>query len=136
MLAQLGYFIDALLYPVKQVVNGLASGAPGVRPELAEALDARLIRLQCYEGLDAHSAMYEWNYQRQLLAIKLLERDERLSKHGDLDNGIDGNDDALLAELLCRPRHEMSVGDGGRPNDAIGEGVETSGVGELSLRAG
>ena len=37
----------------------------------------RLIRLQCYEGLDAHAAMYEWNYQRQLLAIKLLEHDER-----------------------------------------------------------
>jgi MoxR-like ATPase len=39
--------------------------------------DARLIRLQCYEGLDVHAAMYEWNYQRQLLAIKLLEHDER-----------------------------------------------------------
>jgi MoxR-like ATPase len=37
----------------------------------------RLIRLQCYEGLDVHAAMYEWNYQRQLLAIKLLEKDER-----------------------------------------------------------
>jgi MoxR-like ATPase len=36
-----------------------------------------LIRLQCYEGLDAHEAMYEWNYQRQLLAIKLLEDDAR-----------------------------------------------------------
>jgi len=39
--------------------------------------DARRIRLQCYEGLDAHAAMYEWNYQRQLLAIKLLENDAR-----------------------------------------------------------
>ena len=44
---------------------------------LSEALGRRLIRLQCYEGLDAHAAMYEWNYQRQLLAIKLLEHDER-----------------------------------------------------------
>ena len=40
-------------------------------------LDTRLIRLQCYEGLDAHSALYEWNYQHQLLAIKLLEQDAR-----------------------------------------------------------
>jgi MoxR-like ATPase len=40
-------------------------------------LSARLIRLQCYEGLDSHAAMYEWNYQRQLLAIKLLEDDAR-----------------------------------------------------------
>ncbi len=38
---------------------------------------ARLIRLQCYEGLDAHAAMYEWNYQRQLLAIQLLGQDDR-----------------------------------------------------------
>ena len=32
--------------------------------------DTRLIRLQCYEGLDASHAIYEWNYQRQLLAIR------------------------------------------------------------------
>ena len=44
---------------------------------LAAVRHTRLIRLQCYEGLDAHAAMYEWNYQRQLLAIKLLEHDER-----------------------------------------------------------
>jgi MoxR-like ATPase len=60
----------------------LLEGDAGVgKTEVAKALavvhDARLIRLQCYEGLDAHSAMYEWNYQRQLLAIKLLEHDER-----------------------------------------------------------
>ena len=40
---------------------------------LAQILGTRLIRLQCYEGLDAQSSMYEWNYQRQLLAIKLFE---------------------------------------------------------------
>src|SRR5512140_2833326 len=44
---------------------------------LAQLRRTRPIRLQCYEGLDAHAAMYEWNYQRQLLAIKLLESDER-----------------------------------------------------------
>jgi MoxR-like ATPase len=37
---------------------------------LAAMLNARLIRLQCYEGLDASHAIYEWNYQRQLLAIR------------------------------------------------------------------
>ncbi|MGH7186061.1 MAG: AAA family ATPase [Pseudomonadota bacterium] len=42
---------------------------------LAAILDARLIRLQCYEGLDANAAIYEWNYQRQLLAIKARERE-------------------------------------------------------------
>jgi MoxR-like ATPase len=60
----------------------LVEGDAGVgKTEIANALatvrGARLIRLQCYEGLDVHAAMYEWNYQRQLLAIKLLEHDER-----------------------------------------------------------
>lgn len=60
----------------------LLEGDAGVgKTEIAKALatvrDTRLIRLQCYEGLDVHSAMYEWNYQRQLLAIKLLEHDDR-----------------------------------------------------------
>lgn len=52
-------------------------GKTEVAKVLATLRDTRLIRLQCYEGLDAHAAMYEWNYQRQLLAIKLLEHDER-----------------------------------------------------------
>jgi MoxR-like ATPase len=60
----------------------LLEGDAGVgKTEVAKALAGihrtALIRLQCYEGLDAHSAMYEWNYQRQLLAIKLLEREEQ-----------------------------------------------------------
>ena len=60
----------------------LLEGDAGVgKTEVAKALavvrGARLIRLQCYEGLDVHAAMYEWNYQRQLLAIKLLEHDDR-----------------------------------------------------------
>jgi len=52
-------------------------GKTEVAKVLATVRATRLIRLQCYEGLDAHAAMYEWNYQRQLLAIKLLESDER-----------------------------------------------------------
>jgi MoxR-like ATPase len=56
----------------------LLEGAAGVGKTqlahvLAETLGARLIRLQCYEGLDVHSAMYEWDYQRQLLAIRLQD---------------------------------------------------------------
>jgi MoxR-like ATPase len=54
-------------------------GKTEVAKVLASLRATRLIRLQCYEGLDAHAAMYEWNYQRQLLAIKLLEHDERAS---------------------------------------------------------
>ena len=54
----------------------LLEGEPGVgkttaAKALARAMGAPLIRLQCYEGLTASEALYEWNYQRQLLAIRL-----------------------------------------------------------------
>jgi MoxR-like ATPase len=56
----------------------LLEGEAGVgKTEVAKALaavhDTELIRLQCYEGLDQNAALYEWNYQRQLLAIKARE---------------------------------------------------------------
>ena len=63
----------------------LLEGEPGVGKTtsaiaLAAALGAPLIRLQCYEGLTASEALYEWNYQRQLLAIRLAEsRREKLT---------------------------------------------------------
>jgi MoxR-like ATPase len=52
-------------------------GKTEVAKVLAAALETRLIRLQCYEGLDINSAVYEWNYQKQLLAIKLQEKSEQ-----------------------------------------------------------
>lgn len=52
-------------------------GKTAIAKTLATVRNTKLIRLQCYEGLDVHAAMYEWNYQRQLLAIKLLEHDDR-----------------------------------------------------------
>jgi MoxR-like ATPase len=52
-------------------------GKTEVAKVLALALETRLIRLQCYEGLDISSAVYEWNYQKQLLAIKLQEKSEQ-----------------------------------------------------------
>ena len=56
----------------------LVEGHPGVGKTeiakvLAQALDTELIRLQCYEGLDVTTALYEWNYSKQLLHIKLQE---------------------------------------------------------------
>ena len=63
----------------------LLEGEPGVgktaaAKALALALRTPFIRLQCYEGLTAGEALYEWNYQRQLLAIRLAEaRQEKLS---------------------------------------------------------
>jgi len=59
----------------------LLEGDAGVgKTEVAKALalsnNTKLIRLQCYEGLDQNAALYEWNYQRQLLAIKAREGDD------------------------------------------------------------
>jgi MoxR-like ATPase len=48
-------------------------GKTEVAKVLAQVLDTRLIRLQCYEGLDANTALYEWNYPKQMLRIKLEE---------------------------------------------------------------
>ena len=48
-------------------------GKTEIAKVLADLLDTDLIRLQCYEGLDVNSAVYEWNYSRQLLHIRLLE---------------------------------------------------------------
>jgi MoxR-like ATPase len=49
-------------------------GKTEIAKVMARMLDTPLIRLQCYEGLDAAAALYEWNYQKQLLHIKLTER--------------------------------------------------------------
>ncbi|MBI4786256.1 MAG: MoxR family ATPase [Chloroflexi bacterium] len=48
-------------------------GKTEVAKVLAHILDTRLIRLQCYEGLDVNAAVYEWNYTRQMLQIRMLE---------------------------------------------------------------
>lgn len=60
----------------------LLEGPPGVGKTeianvLAQLLDTELIRLQCYEGLDVNTAVYEWNYQKQLLSIKIQEAGQK-----------------------------------------------------------
>jgi MoxR-like ATPase len=79
----LGYIADSALATV--IFLGIKLGKPvlleghaglgktEVGKVLASFLGTRLIRLQCYEGLDVNSAVYEWNYQKQLLAIKIEE---------------------------------------------------------------
>src|SRR5450432_108397 len=80
---RLGYITDSALATV--IFLGIKLGKPvlleghaglgktEVAKVLASLLGAQLIRLQCYEGLDINSAVYEWNYQKQLLAIKIEE---------------------------------------------------------------
>ncbi|WP_420413631.1 AAA family ATPase [Roseibium sp.] len=82
-LAATGYVADnglAMALLLTEMLNRplLLEGEAGVgKTEVAKALakleDTDLIRLQCYEGLDRSDAIYEWNYQRQLLAIKARE---------------------------------------------------------------
>ena len=56
-------------------------GKTEVAKVIASLLDTELIRLQCYEGLDVHHAVYEWNYTRQMMHIRLLEaRGERANE--------------------------------------------------------
>src|SRR5580658_7604838 len=75
-LATAVYLVTKLRKPL--LIEGHAGlGKTEVAKTLAAMLGARLIRLQCYEGLDVNSAVYEWNYQKQLLAIKILEKTEQ-----------------------------------------------------------
>ena len=113
-LARSGYIAEAPLAAALLLMQDLGrplllEGDAGVgKTEVAKAIadmrNTRLIRLQCYEGLDAHAAMYEWNYQRQLLAIKLLEEDER---------GIEAKEQDIFSEryLLKRPLLEAISAD-------------------------
>jgi len=81
--AKQGYLMDRSLATIVFLSATLSKplfleGEPGVgKTELAKvmsvALGAELIRLQCYEGLDANSALYEWNYPKQMLEIRLEE---------------------------------------------------------------
>ena len=113
-LARAGYIAEAPLAAALLLMQDLGRplllegdagvGKTEVAKVLAEIRHTRLIRLQCYEGLDAHAALYEWNYQRQLLAIKLLEEDER---------GIAAKEQDIFSEryLLKRPLLEAISAD-------------------------
>ena len=78
----------------------LLEGEPGVgkteaAKALAQVLDTPMIRLQCYEGLTSAEALYEWNYPRQLLAIRLAEARGESPREADLFS-----DDYLLERPL------------------------------------
>ncbi|MBI2073176.1 MAG: MoxR family ATPase [Gemmatimonadetes bacterium] len=65
---------------------------------LARMLDTELIRLQCYQGLDVNTALYEWNYQRQILHLRIVERDGR--DPAEVEAAIFGRDYLLERPLL------------------------------------
>lgn len=74
-------------------------GKTEIAKVLSNFLGRRLIRLQCYEGLDLNTAVYEWNYSRQMLQIRLLEAAGTLDQHSIAEN-IFGNDFLLKRPLL------------------------------------
>lgn len=83
-------------------------GKTEIAKVLAEIMSTKLIRLQCYEGLDANTALYEWNYPKQMLRIKLEE-----VRRGDRD----AVETEIFTEeyLVKRPLLEAIQSDGSTP---------------------
>jgi MoxR-like ATPase len=106
------YLADRLVKPV--LVEGPAgTGKTQLAKSVAEITGSRLIRLQCYEGLDESKALYEWNYRKQLLRI---QASQVLGEGGGADGpGTDWHDleeDIFSAEfLLTRPLLEAISAD-------------------------
>ena len=106
MLEQQNYIADSeivmSIYLAKKLQKPLLVEGPAgvgkteIAKVMAQALKTDLIRLQCYEGLDANMALYEWNYQRQLLHIKLEEGGNK---------SLEEREDSIFSEnfLLKRP---------------------------------
>ena len=95
MLSRAGYVADrplALALSLQEVLDrplllegDAGVGKTAVARALADGLGRRLIRLQCYEGLDANTAVYEWNYQHQLMTIRLQESAGRVADNLEQD---------------------------------------------------
>lgn len=83
-------------------------GKTEVAKVLAAVLDTELIRLQCYEGLDVSQALYEWDYARQMLAIRLLEA--RGEGSTDISVGDIMSRDYLVARPLLHAVEEAAAG--------------------------
>jgi MoxR-like ATPase len=98
-IASVVYLADRLVKPV--LIEGPAgTGKTQLGKTVAEALGARLIRLQCYEGLDESKALYEWNYRKQLLRIQAGQAGEQELDWHDLEGDIFSDEFLLTRPLL------------------------------------
>jgi len=112
MLGKVDYLADealatsmflAVRLPQPLLLEGEAGvGKTEAAKSLAQVLETPLIRLQCYEGIDASEAMYEWNYPRQLLSIRVAD-----SKGGDIaEEELFGPDYLIRRPLLAALEHK------------------------------
>ena len=97
-IAGVAYLADRLSKPV--LVEGPAgTGKTQLAKSIAEITGARLIRLQCYEGLDESKALYEWNYKKQLLRIQ-TERGDNSEDWTEIKDDIFSDEFLLTRPLL------------------------------------
>ena len=95
-------------------------GKTEVAKVMAAILGAKLIRLQCYEGLDVNTALYEWNFPRQMLHIKIAEASERTNVQ-EIEQEI-----YSAPYLIKRPLLEALQGDNGQPTVLLIDEIDRS----------
>ena len=121
----------SLRLPQPLLLEGEAGvGKTEAAKSLAAVLDTPLIRLQCYEGIDAAEALYEWNYPRQLLSIRLADSsDSTLTRGGAVRPGLPDPAAAAAGARASRPAARRAADRRDRPRRRRLRGVPARAAG-------